>query len=142
MIQMEIYFDFNEIEKTAKKFLDATSGYKVFAFSGDIGAGKTSFISALCKELNVFETVTSPTYSIIQEYKTSDDKTVFHIDLYRIKSKQEAMDAGVEDFLLSNDICLVEWPEKAPEIFPDNTVYSQMEILSETKRKLIIKLPA
>lgn len=142
MIQMEIYFDFNEIEKTAKKFLDATSGYKVFAFSGDLGAGKTSFISALCKELNVFETVTSPTYSIIQEYKTSDDKTVFHIDLYRIKSKQEAMDAGVEDCLLSNDICLVEWPEKAPEIFPDNTVYSQMEILSETKRKLIIKLPA
>ena len=139
---MEIYFDFNEIEKTAKKFLEATSGHKVFAFSGDLGAGKTSFISALCKELNVFETVTSPTYSIIQEYKTSDNKTIFHIDLYRIKSKQEAMDAGVEDCLLSNDICMVEWPEKAPEIFPDNTVYSEMEILSETKRKLIIKLPA
>ena len=142
MIQMEIYFDFNEIEKTAKKFLDAISGYKVFAFSGDLGAGKTSFISAVCKELNVFETVTSPTYSIIQEYKTSDDKTIFHIDLYRIKSKQEAMDAGVEDCLLSNDICMVEWPEKAPEIFPTNTIYSKMEILSETKRKLIIKLPA
>ena len=139
---MEIYFDFNEIEKTAKKFLDAISGYKVFAFSGDLGAGKTSFISAVCKELDVSETVTSPTYSIIQEYKTSDNKTIFHIDLYRIKSKQEAMDAGVEDCLLSNDICMVEWPEKAPEIFPDNTIYSEMEILSETKRKLIIKLPA
>ena len=138
---MEIYFDFNEIEKTAKKFLDAISGYKVFAFSGDLGAGKTSFISAVCKELDVSETVTSPTYSIIQEYKTSDNKTIFHIDLYRIKSKQEAMNAGVEDCLLSNDICMVEWPEKAPEIFPDNTVYSEMEILSETKRKLIIKLP-
>ena len=141
MIEMEIYFDFNEIEKTAKKFLDAISGYKVFAFSGDLGAGKTSFISAVCKELDVSETVTSPTYSIIQEYKTSDNKTIFHIDLYRIKSKQEAMDAGVEDCLLSNDICMVEWPEKAPEIFPDNTIYSEMEILSETKRKLIIKLP-
>jgi tRNA threonylcarbamoyladenosine biosynthesis protein TsaE len=141
MIEMEIYFDFNEIEKTAKKFLDATSGYKVFAFSGDLGAGKTSFISAVCKELDVTETVTSPTYSIIQEYKTSDNRTIFHIDLYRIKSKQEAMDAGVEDCLLSTDICMVEWPEKAPDIFPDNTIYSEMEILSETKRKLIIKLP-
>ena len=138
---MEIYFDFNEIGKTAKKFLAATHGYKVFAFSGDLGAGKTSFISAVCKELQVSETVTSPTYSIIQEYRTNDNKIIFHIDLYRIKSKQEAMDAGVEDCLLSNDICMIEWPEKAPEIFPTNTIYSKMEILSETKRKLIIKLP-
>jgi len=142
MIEMEIYFDFNEIEKTAKKFLNLTSGYKVFAFSGDLGAGKTSFISTICKDLCVQETVTSPTYSIIQEYKTSDNKIISHIDLYRIKNKQEAMDAGVEDCLLSNDICMVEWPEKAPEIFPDNTVYSEIEILSDTKRKLIIKLPA
>ncbi len=141
MIEMEIYFDFNEIEKTAKKFLGATTGYKVFAFSGDLGAGKTTFISAVCKELNVAEAVTSPTYSIIQEYKTIDNKPIFHIDLYRIKSKQEAIDAGVEDCLLSNDTCMVEWPEKAPEIFPENTLYSKMEILSETKRKLIIKLP-
>ena len=142
MVDMEIYFDFNEIEKTAKKFLEATRGYKIFAFRGDLGAGKTSFITALCKVLNVTETVTSPTYSIIQEYKTNDHKTIFHIDLYRIKSKEEAMDAGVEDCLLSNDICMVEWPEKAPDIFPDNTIYSDIEILSESRRKLIIKFPA
>lgn len=141
MVDMEIYFDFNEIEKTAKKFLKAIPGYKVFAFRGDLGAGKTSFITALCKVLGVTETVTSPTYSIIQEYKTIDKKTIFHIDLYRIKSKEEAMDAGVEDCLLSNDICMVEWPEKAPDIFPDNTIYTDIEILSDTKRKLIIKLP-
>lgn len=141
MVDMEIYFDFNEIEKTAKKFLKATPGYKVFAFRGDLGAGKTSFITALCKVLGVAETVTSPTYSIIQEYKTNNNKTIFHIDLYRIKSKEEAMDAGVEDCLLSNDICMVEWPEKAPDIFPDNTIYTDIEILSDTKRKLIIKLP-
>ena len=141
MVDMEINFDFNEIEITAKKFLKATSGYKVFAFRGDLGAGKTSFITALCKVLGVIETVTSPTYSIIQEYKTSDNKTIFHIDLYRIKSKEEAMDAGVEDCLLSNDICMVEWPEKAPDIFPENTIYSDIEILSDIKRKLIIKFP-
>ena len=141
MVDMELYFDFNEIEITAKKFLKATSGYKAFAFRGDFGAGKTSFITALCKVLGVIETVTSPTYSIIQEYKTRDNKTIFHIDLYRIKSKEEAMDAGVEDCFLSNDICMVEWPEKAPDIFPDNTIYSDIEIISDTKRKLIIKFP-
>jgi tRNA threonylcarbamoyladenosine biosynthesis protein TsaE len=141
MIDIEIYFDFNEIEKTAKEFLKATSGYRVFAFSGDLGAGKTSFITALCKALHVSETVTSPTYSIIQEYATIDNKTIFHIDLYRIKSKEEAMDAGVEDCLLSNEICMVEWPEKAPDIFPGNTIYSDIEILSDTKRKMIIKFP-
>ena len=142
MIEMEIYFDFTEIEKTAKKFLEATGHNKVYAFSGDLGAGKTSFITVLCKVLGVAETVTSPTYSIIQEYKTKENATIFHIDLYRIKSQNEAMDAGVEDCLLSNDICMVEWPEKAPEIFPKNTIYSNLTILSDTKRKLNIKLPA
>lgn len=142
MIELEIYFDYSEIDKAAKKFLEAADSEKIFAFSGDLGAGKTSFITALCKELDVRETVTSPTYSIIQEYKTEKNQTIFHIDLYRIKSKQEAMDAGVEDCLLSNELCMVEWPERAPEIFPEATVFSQMIILSDTKRKLIIKLPS
>ena len=142
MIELEIYFDYSEIDKAAKKFLEATDSRKIFAFSGDLGAGKTSFITALCKELGVHETVTSPTYSIIQEYKTGENQTIFHIDLYRIKSKQEAIDAGVEDCLLSNELCMVEWPERAPEIFPVAAVFSQMIILPDTKRKLIIKLPA
>lgn len=139
---MEIYFNFNEIEKTAQKFLEATGSYNLFAFSGELGAGKTSFITAICKVLGVSETVTSPTYSIIQEYKTRDNSTVFHIDLYRIKSKEEALDAGVEECLVSNEICMVEWPERAPEIFPEKTVFCRIEILSDTKRKLITKLPA
>lgn len=141
MMNVEIYFNYDEIELTAKKFLDATSGCKVFAFSGELGAGKTTFITALCKALKVTETVTSPTYSIIQEYKTIDNKTIFHIDLYRLKSNQEAMEAGVEDCLLSNEICMVEWPEKATDIFPGSTIYSEIEILSGNKRKMIIKLP-
>lgn len=142
MIDKEIHFDFSEIEKTAKEFLKATTDYKVFAFSGDLGAGKTSFITALCKVLGVSDNISSPTYSIIHEYKTNDNKTIYHMDLYRIKTKEEAIDAGVEDCLLSNQMCFVEWPDKAPGIFPDNTIYSEIEILSETKRKLITKLPA
>jgi tRNA threonylcarbamoyladenosine biosynthesis protein TsaE len=141
MIDMEIYFDFNEIENTAKKFLEAAGHNKIFAFSGELGAGKTSFITALCKILGVTGTVTSPTFSIIQEYKTTANDIIFHIDLYRIKSREEAVDAGVEDCIISGDTCMVEWPERAMEIFPEKTVFSQLEILSETKRKLIINLP-
>jgi tRNA threonylcarbamoyladenosine biosynthesis protein TsaE len=140
-MNVEIYFNFDEIELTAKKFLDMVSDSKIFAFSGELGAGKTTFITALCKELKVTETVTSPTYSIIQEYKTNDNKIIYHIDLYRLKSNQEALDAGVEECLLSNELCMVEWPEKATGIFPGNTIYSEIEILSANKRKMIIKLP-
>jgi tRNA threonylcarbamoyladenosine biosynthesis protein TsaE len=138
---MEIFFELNSIEKTASEFLKSCNNYKVFAFSGELGAGKTTFISALCKELKVTETVTSPTFSIIQEYKSIENKIIYHIDLYRIKSSHEAMEAGIEDCLNSNEICFVEWPEKAPDIFPAETVFSNFEIVSATKRKLIIQLP-
>lgn len=139
---MEIFFELKSIDKIASEFLKSFNRFKVFAFSGELGAGKTTFITALCKELKVVETVTSPTYSIIQEYKTLEGKIIYHIDLYRIKSSYEAMEAGIEDCLNSNEICFVEWPEKATDIFPDNTVFSNFEIISDTERKLIIQLPS
>ena len=137
---MEIVFEQVDMETTAKKFLQIGDDYKVFAFSGDLGAGKTTFINALCVELGVKEAVTSPTYSIIQQY-AAGEKIIYHIDLYRIKNKEEAIEAGIEDCLYSNEICLVEWPEKAFSIFPIETVFSSFEILSANKRKLIVKLP-
>ena len=138
---MEIIFELDDIETTAKKFLQIGRDYKVFAFSGDLGAGKTTFINALCKELGVEETVTSPTYSIIQEYSATANKIIYHIDLYRIKNREEAIEAGIEDCIHSNEICMVEWPEKAPSIFPEETVYTSFEILSERTRKLVVELP-
>lgn len=134
---MEIIFDLDEIEKTANDFLQLNQGSKLFAFSGDLGAGKTTFINALCRNMGVVEAVTSPTFSIIQEYATQSNDVIYHIDLYRIKSDQEAMDAGIEDCLNSNEICLVEWPERAPEIFPSETIFTRIEIISPNKRKLI-----
>lgn len=138
---MEIVFELNKIEDAAKEFLQITKDYEIFAFSGELGAGKTTFINALCENFEVIETVTSPTYSIIQEYTTIKNKIVYHIDLYRIKSEREAMDAGIEDCLNSNEICMVEWPEKAPSIFPDKTVFTEIKMLSADERKLIIQLP-
>ena len=138
---MEIVFVLGNIEVTANEFLQMCSGHKVFAFSGDLGVGKTTFISSLCKALGVEESVTSPTYSIIQEYLSKNDNIVYHIDLYRIKSRMEAMEAGIEDCLNSNEICMIEWPERVPDIFPDDTVFTSIEILSANERKLIITLP-
>jgi tRNA threonylcarbamoyladenosine biosynthesis protein TsaE len=138
---MEIVFELDDIQNTAKKFLQITNGFIVFAFQGELGAGKTTFISSLCKEMEIDETVTSPTFSIIQEYVGRDEKIVYHIDLYRIKSSEEAMNAGIEDCINSGEICMIEWPEKAPEILPADTVFSTFEIVSANKRKLVIQLP-
>lgn len=138
---MEIVYDHENIENAAKEFLQIAKDHKVFAFSGELGAGKTTFINALCKQIGVKDTVSSPTYSIIQEYALPDNEIIFHIDLYRIKNEAEAMDAGVEDCLNSNEICMVEWPKMAPGIFPENTVFTSIQILSPNKRKLIVSLP-
>jgi tRNA threonylcarbamoyladenosine biosynthesis protein TsaE len=138
---MEIIFELDEIEKIAQKFLQIVKPNKVFAFSGDLGAGKTTFINALCKQLGVTESVTSPTYSIIQEYAGTDNEIIYHIDLYRLKSDREAMDAGIEDCINSDEICMIEWPERAPSIFPDETVYATFEMLSDLTRKLVVQLP-
>ncbi|HUZ61708.1 MAG TPA: tRNA (adenosine(37)-N6)-threonylcarbamoyltransferase complex ATPase subunit type 1 TsaE [Hanamia sp.] len=135
---MEIIYELVNIENAAKEFLELTKNYKVLAFGGDLGAGKTTFISTLCKLLKVNGTISSPTYSIIQEYNTLNDEIIYHIDLYRIKSGREAMDAGIEDCLNSNEICMVEWPERVPGIFPENTVFTNIEILSASKRKLVV----
>jgi tRNA threonylcarbamoyladenosine biosynthesis protein TsaE len=138
---MEMCYQIDEINVIASQFLKQLDGFKIFAFRGELGAGKTTFISSLCKELGVSETVTSPTFSIVQEYLTADGKIIFHMDFYRINSKEEAIDAGIEDCLNSNNICFVEWPERAPEIFPKNTIFTNIEILLEDKRKLLINFP-
>ena len=138
---MEIVFTLEDIEATANHFLQICGDGKVFAFSGDLGAGKTTFINSLCKNLGVEESITSPTYAIIQEYVSVNNNIIYHIDLYRIKSRMEAMEAGIEDCLNSNEICMVEWPERVPDIFPNNTIFTSIEILSAYERKLIITLP-
>ncbi|MEO8854879.1 MAG: tRNA (adenosine(37)-N6)-threonylcarbamoyltransferase complex ATPase subunit type 1 TsaE [Ginsengibacter sp.] len=138
---MEISYHFDEIDQIAAEFLKQTKGFTIFAFSGELGAGKTTLISRICKQLGVAETVTSPTFSIIQEYATLGGNAIFHMDLYRIRTREEAVDAGIEDCLSGNQICLVEWPEKVPEIFPEKTIFTDIEILSKDQRKLVIHFP-
>ncbi len=134
---MELTFILNDIQTAAKEFWKQAAEKKVFAFHGEMGAGKTTFIHALCNEKQVTDTVGSPTFSIINEYE-SDEGIIYHLDLYRLKDKEEAVQAGVEDCLFSGDICLVEWPERAPTVFPDDTIHVYLYVINEETRKLRI----
>jgi len=139
--KMEMSYHLDEIDQIAIDFLKQANGFTIFAFSGELGAGKTTLISSICKQLGVAETVTSPTFSIIQEYATLTGNVIFHMDLYRIRTREEAVDAGIEDCLSGNQICLVEWPEIVPEIFPEKTIFTNIKILSKDQRKLVIHFP-
>jgi tRNA threonylcarbamoyladenosine biosynthesis protein TsaE len=133
---MEVNFSLDKIQNVAAKLLAETTAHKVFAFHGDMGAGKTTFIHALCEAMHITDVVTSPTFSIINQYKTNNGQTVYHMDLYRIKDENEAINAGVEDCLYSGNTCLVEWPEKATEIFPDDTLHIYITSSDDNTRKL------
>jgi tRNA threonylcarbamoyladenosine biosynthesis protein TsaE len=139
--QMEIVFDENEIDKAAGQFLAYTKDYKIFAFSGELGAGKTTFINAICQQLNAIEIATSPTYSIIQEYPTKNGGLLYHMDWYRLQDLEEALNAGVEDCLNSGNICLIEWPEKAVDLLPEQTIFSNFSLINFYTRKLIVTIP-
>jgi tRNA threonylcarbamoyladenosine biosynthesis protein TsaE len=137
---MELYFYLKDIEKAAQQFLDATSGRKVFAFHGEMGAGKTTFITSVCKQLGVEDVVSSPTFSIINQYKNNTGQTIYHLDLYRLKDEEEAIMAGVEDCFYSGHYCFTEWPEKTPGLLPDDTVHCFLTLAGNDSRKLQIKL--
>ena len=137
---MELIFNLEQIRDAAKKLLAAVPGQKVFALHGEMGAGKTTFIYALCEVMGVSDVVTSPTFSIINQYRMVSGETVYHMDLYRIKDGNEAVNAGMEDCLYSGNTCLVEWPERAPGIFPAETLHLTISSVDANTRKLQINL--
>ena len=138
---MEREFTLDNINDVAKEFWNSTGHNSVFAFHGPMGSGKTSFIHALCDVKGVRETVGSPTFSLVNEYTydcAGTGKVIFHLDLYRIKDEEEAIRAGIEDVLASGNTCFVEWPEKAPGIFPGDTVHVFIELVNGSTRRLKI----
>jgi tRNA threonylcarbamoyladenosine biosynthesis protein TsaE len=140
---MEFRFSLDNINEVAKSCwqIAAKAGARVLAFHGQMGAGKTTFIHALCDVRGVKDVVGSPTFSIINEYlfiENGEEKKIYHIDLYRLRDEEEALQAGVEDCLYSDHLCLVEWPEKAPGIFPGNTIHIYIEAIDTQIRKLLV----
>jgi tRNA threonylcarbamoyladenosine biosynthesis protein TsaE len=126
-----------DLKEAAKKLLDFNKENKIFVFYGDMAAGKTTFIKAICAELGVFDTVSSPTFSIVNEYEGNGER-IYHFDFYRIKSIQEAFDIGYEEYFYSGDICLIEWPEKVEELLPEHYVKVEISTIDLDKRKLLI----
>ncbi len=134
---MEIRYDISELDTAAEKVWDHIKGHKVVAFNGVMGAGKTTFIHALCRRLGVGESLSSPSFSIINEYASASGP-VYHIDLYRCAHEEEVLRAGVEDCLFSGSLCFVEWPERAESIFPADGVRISITELDPRTRKLVI----
>jgi tRNA threonylcarbamoyladenosine biosynthesis protein TsaE len=133
---MEVIFTLDQIGVAAQKILADSTGYRVLALHGEMGAGKTTFAKALCKEMGVIDNISSPTFSIINQYATKDGAVIYHMDLYRIKNEAEAIASGVEDCLLSGNTCLVEWPEMAEGIFPEDTLHLHFTSLDTETRKI------
>ncbi len=111
-----------QINNTAQQFIKQIGNRKIFAMHGAMGVGKTTFIKAVCEELGVTDVINSPTFAIINEYRSAKNDTIYHFDFYRIEDVQEAYDFGYEDYFYSNAYCFIEWPEKVESILPTDTV--------------------
>ncbi len=132
---MEIIFSLDEIEQVAKKIM-LEKPHKVILFHGDMGVGKTTFIKALSKALGVTDATSSPTFSIVNEYKADGNLMVYHFDMYRLKSEIEALDMGIEEYLYSGNWCFIEWAEKIPNLIPDNFTTINLSQATDGKRNL------
>ncbi len=125
--------------KTAKNLITQFPDQRVFAFYGKMGAGKTTFIQAVCRELGTPDNVTSPTFALINEYKTESGDSIFHFDFYRIKNLEEAYDLGYEDYFYSGNYCLIEWPEKIETLLPLNYVEVKIKVQENGDRLISAK---
>jgi len=130
--------DLAGLPDAARSFLEKNRDTKIFAFYGDLGAGKTTFIKALCNELNVIDIVSSPTFSIINEYQNEKGMVIYHMDFYRLEKREEALDIGLEDYFNTNNYCFIEWPEKIDELLPNQTTYVKIARNPDNARVLEI----
>lgn len=128
-----------DLSSVAKSIISLSSGKRVFALLGEMGAGKTTFIKEMVKQLGVEETVSSPTFSIINEYLTSKEgEKIFHADLYRLEDELEAEEIGFEEYLNGENYIFIEWPQIIEHWLPENTVTLQFEIIDHNRRKIVI----
>jgi tRNA threonylcarbamoyladenosine biosynthesis protein TsaE len=126
-----------QLDEIAVQLIRKFPDNRVFAFYGNMGAGKTTFIKAICKQLFVRDIVNSPTFAIVNEYLRESGDSIYHFDLYRLKSWQEMLDIGYEDYFYSGHYCLLEWPDKVENLLPDNTVRITIALSAERDQRII-----
>ena len=127
-----------DIASAARKFVDEMGENRVFAFYGRMGAGKTTFIKAVCEAMGVKNVVASPTFAIVNEYADAEGQPVYHFDFYRIKNLKEAYDMGCEEYFFSGFPCFIEWPELVEELLPENTVSVIVEVHEDESRTITL----
>ena len=126
--------DLSELDRAAAEFLELTKGRSLIAFYAPMGAGKTTFTSAICRALGVkSDAVSSPTFAIVNEYRTASGESIYHFDFYRITKPAEAMDIGLYDYLDSGSLCLMEWPENIEDILPEETLKVTINVVDEVR---------
>lgn len=133
---MQVTYTLQEINNVVKALYNSFNNIKIWAFYAPMGAGKTTLIHQLCAYLEVEDEVSSPTFAIINQYKSVKENTIYHMDWYRIKDEEEAIQAGVEDVLYSQNLCLIEWPSIAESLLPNTFLKIEIEIIDAQTRKL------
>ncbi len=123
-----------DLPEVAQKIIELAESNKILTFSGPMGAGKTTLITAICKALGVVDAISSPTYSLVNEYLDAEGRTIYHFDFYRIEDEEEALDMGVEEYFYSGNLCLIEWPEKIAGLLPENCI--QLKINLEKSERI------
>lgn len=134
-----IISDKSQLRSAARKFLSETPGKKIFAFYGSMGAGKTTFIRTICESLGAVDIVTSPTFTLVNEYMTEAGELLYHIDFYRIRKTEDVLDFGLEEYFASGSFCFMEWPELIGDILPDETVRVKISVGENEERILDIE---
>ena len=126
------------IERIARQFVEEQSDGRVFAFYGQMGAGKTTFIAAVCKALGIEEPVNSPTFAIVNEYVADNGETVYHFDCYRLNTLRDALNIGIEEYFASGNICFIEWAENIEELLPADTVRVNIVVEDDGSREVSV----
>ncbi|KLT70407.1 tRNA (adenosine(37)-N6)-threonylcarbamoyltransferase complex ATPase subunit type 1 TsaE [Flavobacterium sp. ABG] len=135
---MNIVFSVEQLKEVAEQIL-AQNPKKIILFNGEMGVGKTTLIKQLCKTLGVEDATSSPTFSLVNEYDTVDNKIVYHFDFYRLNKETEALDMGVDDYLYSGNWCFIEWSEKIASLIPEEHSVVTITLLADGKRELKLK---
>jgi tRNA threonylcarbamoyladenosine biosynthesis protein TsaE len=125
-----------QLAEAATKFLEAFPYDRIFAFYGKMGAGKTTFIKALCRSMGSTDNITSPTFALVNEYDTSGPSKIYHFDFYRVRNPEEALDIGLDEYLYSDQYCFMEWPEKIESLLPEDLVEVHIEEQSQEVRQI------
>ena len=133
---MERRFSLNEIEEVAREFIEGMGDYRIFLFEGEMGAGKTTFISEVCRQLGVKDDCGSPSFSLVNEYLDKDGCPIYHFDLYRIDSPQEAYDMGADEYFNSGELCFVEWPDRLGSYVPEEAGTVEFILNSDGSRTI------